>query len=169
MTIVTRGVFFMSMTKMKSLEWAQLPAVTESAAGTYTEEEVLVPASKVESYVMAVWEVDFELPANVDALADSDIMQCVLCKNPQGDMPDFGSTDVIAKVKQVFKITTTGATEYDAIKRIKFARPYYIAKQKLYFGAKTTGSAAAKTYKGRIGYTMKKVSKEDFIDALVEG
>lgn len=154
--------------KKAYLEFLRFPENRESAINTYTEVSVGTPVSRTDKRAMLIHIVEFTRPANLDVAADNDEFGAQITKQSKATLITLNDDDVIVLDKLVLKMLTSGITQYNQNKRIRFDPPILYAKSSIFFGIKSTGQAAVKTSYCRVGYTLETVPSEVFIDALVD-
>lgn len=144
--------------------------VTETGANTFSQVTINTPVGRANQLAMLIHEIVMELdPTNsIDALADNDGINMQVTKDSETNLVGVDSESHIASHDQTFKLVTSGATTFDRRKTKIFNPPLLYAKSKMFFSAVSAGQAAAKTYNVKIGYTIEKVDKTSFIEALVD-
>ena len=144
--------------------------VTMTAANTYTEVILQTPTSKTENMAMLIHTIEFEPARLIDSTPEDQAeMRMQVCKNPQDDSVQISNSDQLANWKTRFHLaavtnwlTSKGANIH------KFSPPILYPKSQIYFGMGTLSFISANLGHVKIGYTLEKVSREDFISALVE-
>ncbi len=144
--------------------------VTQPTMNLYEELQMPTPTSKTENMAMLIHSVEF-IPSTLTAVAPAanDFIYLHLSKASQTTIKTIEDPDTIAayQVITVINATLLAITELGE-KTHKFDPPILYPKSQLYVGLMTNGMAAAKYGDVRVGYTLEKVSREDFISALVE-
>ncbi|MBA7708002.1 hypothetical protein ES703_116889 [subsurface metagenome] len=144
--------------------------VRQSAADAYTEKEVATPASKTETMAMLIHSIELYPEAQIDGEpVQGDHIDVHVSKASKTITGNISDPDILAvyitttHLAAIFHgITHTGAQKY------VFDPPILYPKSSIFIAIDGTGLAATITGHFRIGYTLEKVSREDFIDALVE-
>ncbi len=143
---------------------------SQAVINTYVEVQMATPSSKTENMAMLIHSIEFHPLALVDvAPANLDAVMGQLTKVPKSTIYDINDPDVIAIYKA---ITVLNAVMNDVVEigtqKQTFDPPILYPKASLYVGFNTVGLTTVKKLAVRIGYTLEKVSREDFISALVE-
>ena len=141
-----------------------------TAANTFAQIQIPTPTSKTENMAMLIHQIEFEPSIQVDSVpTDGDSITVHLAKvsksAPSGiHEPDsLAYLHIMTNLAAIFHaLTVTGAPLH------KFDPPILYPHANLYGGVTTVGFTAACAATFRIGYTLEKVSREDFISALVE-
>ena len=144
--------------------------VVQAAINTYAELQVPTPASKTENMAMLIHSIEIHPSRLVDTTpTNGDFMEVHVAKASKAASAFIHDPDILAtyKVETVInagvgEIQETGQQVY------KFNPPILYPKTNLYIAISSVGLAATAGGKVRIGYTLEKVSREDFISALVE-
>ncbi|MBA7551421.1 hypothetical protein ES705_43961 [subsurface metagenome] len=144
--------------------------VTMAIVDTYEEVQIPTPTSKTENLAMLIHSIELEPATYADSTPVSlDTLHLQLTKRSKTepvylDDPDllarFASTTILDTVAN--HILTTGHQKTD------FNPPILCTKTNLYLGLNTNGFTTICIARCRIGYTLEKVSREDYISALVE-
>ena len=146
---------------------------------TYREVPIPCPTSKTEQMAMLIHEVIFrpptletgtgKSPKKTPGIADLESYSAQLMGQSQGGIRNLDHKDMIATL---FRKVSLGAVWHWLHEEMpaywRFDPPILYPRANLYFGVLTSGFAAAANFAIRIGYTLQRVSKEDFIAALVE-
>lgn len=150
------------------IEFLRFPALVMSAANTFTEVSVNTPVSRTENLAMLIRFIEFQQPLNLDVVAELDSISMQVSKNSKSDITTLDDSDLLALMRNVFKLITSGMLEHRAVHRIDFDNPILYAKTSIFFGMLTAGQGGAKTGYCRLGYTLERVPDKIFIDALVD-
>ncbi|MBA7550140.1 hypothetical protein ES705_42646 [subsurface metagenome] len=157
------------MSKGPFMEFLRV-AVTETAANIYTEEQVQTPTSKTENMAMLIHSIEMD-PNRIEAVAPSngDYTQMQVTDRSQTGFKQVSRPGVLASVS----LTTVLNAVYNNLSIIgktsyKFDPPLLYPKAQIYCAINSQGTDLVATGHFRIGYTLEKVSREDFISALVE-
>ncbi|MBA7550727.1 hypothetical protein ES705_43250 [subsurface metagenome] len=145
-------------------------SLAQSAANVFTEREVQTPTSKTETMAMLIHQIELRPARLIDSTPTAeDHIAVQIAKAPQDSTDDIDNPDIIAYYM--------ARTHLDAVfnqmvekgyQEVKFDPPILYPKSTIYAGINTIGFAAPMTLNFRIGYTLEKVSREDFIAALVD-
>jgi len=141
--------------------------VEETGNNTLTEVEVATPASKGELMCMIIHFVDYwiEVPDKVAGTSETFF-----------GIFDESGHDLVLKHKDphclLFRhLYIQGAQpELNDVRecdRVFYDPPLLYARDSIYMAIKGSANTSTKGSQGMIGYTLEKVSREDFIDALV--
>ncbi|MBA7703445.1 hypothetical protein ES703_112231 [subsurface metagenome] len=146
-------------------------AVIMSGVDAYTEVTIPTPTSKTENLAMLIHSIYIAPNRMVDAAAPTtgDTIEVMLANKTGTAMKALSDPDVLA---YFFSVTALAAV-FNAIETMgalmwKFDPPILYPRANLYLGVDSSGFTAAMGAVCRIGYTLEKVSREDFISALVE-
>lgn len=147
----------------------------ETTINTTAEYEIVTPVSKSEAIAMLIHQLRFELapPTLIDTLTVDTHVQLRRRSSTTGalarsDPSVIATYAVFASVNKV-----AGAAEKaiayteEGSKLINYDPPLLIAASRLYLAVKSYVETAVRYGHCQIGYTLEKVSKEDFIAALV--
>ena len=144
--------------------------VLQTAANTYEEVQIPTPTSKTENMAMLIHSIELA-PASIVDPAPTTLDSCHIhvAKRSKTIAGVLDDPDILAYY--------SGLTILDAVfhmvyftgsdKHI-FDPPILYPHANLFAGISTTGFTGVTNAKVRIGYTLEKVSREDFISALVE-
>ncbi|MBA7550220.1 hypothetical protein ES705_42730 [subsurface metagenome] len=144
--------------------------VKMTTINTFTEVAIATPTSKTENMAMLIHSIELQPVIQVDG-EPTELDSVALCvtKTHQTGPVKISDPDCIA----TFIARTKLAAVFNALIHIgsqetKFDPPILYPKSHLYLSIYSTGMALVSTGNFRIGYTLEKVSREDFISALVE-
>jgi len=153
--------------------------VNESAANTFTEEEVSTPNSKSESLAMLIHKIllGSSPPETIDGFAT--IVESQLTQFSEDHMLTPEDPSLLFKTDEWIDAgSVSGAlTDYSYISsethtvlggRIDFDPPILYSKDKMYIGVVGTGNVGAKNATAWVYYTLEKVSREHYIAALIQ-
>lgn len=144
-------------------------SISESAAGTYTEVEITTPCSKTENMAMLISRIVVTNDSNLDTPAQDDQILAHLANSSQSAILPESNSNCVASGYLETGFVTSGT---DRITNLLFERvfnpPILYAKGTIYGAIKAIGQADAHTVSIRIHYTLDKVDKNDFIDALTD-
>ena len=150
-------------------------AIVESAANTYTEEEIQTPASRSESLAMLIWNIESELAAPDVEDGQSNTVSMGLYKSTQVGTPGMGDPDnLFRQANNVQAGVVEGSlSEYfrdkgEVHRFMQYDPPILYPHARIFHGILGSGNAAAKAGDIRVGYTLEKVDAGDFIAALVD-
>ncbi|MBA7551079.1 hypothetical protein ES705_43613 [subsurface metagenome] len=144
--------------------------VLQTVANTYAEIQIPTPTSKTENLAMLIHSIELEPSSWADpAPANLDNLHLQLTKRSKTDEVYLDDPDLLAHVASfvtlnavIHAILLTGHQKTD------FDPPILCTKANLYFGINTVGFTGYHGARCRISYTLEKVSREDYISALVE-
>lgn len=146
-------------------------SVTESAAATYTQDSYDTNLSIHTGLIWMIHWIEMNLsPSSVDDPAQdaSEWIKCQITRESKAAMVYLDNTDLIAiaalvKDRSATIGTAAGPDTYMGSEHvmIKFPIPIPYAAQNIYIAAQST-SAAAVTIRGRVAYTLRKVSDKFF-------
>jgi len=147
----------------------------ETAANTWTCEEIPTPASKTELMAVLIHQIRFwiPMPAARDGLRCEFMAQ--LISRDSNEPLSADDPGYIHGVCTAIECGTAEGTldEYEwtrmqGAETLYFNPPLLYAKDKLYLGVKGTNLLVPYDAVVVIGYTLERVSREEFIAALVE-
>ncbi|MBA7550262.1 hypothetical protein ES705_42772 [subsurface metagenome] len=145
--------------------------VNMSAPNIYTELQMPTPTSKTELMAMLIHSIYIEPNRLVDATTPTtgDTVEIHLAECSKTACRKVYDPDILA---YFFSVTGLNAVwnniEITGALMWKFDPPILYPKANLYLAMSTIGMTAIGGAVTRIGYTLEKVSREDFISALVE-
>lgn len=144
--------------KYRNYEFAESlrDSCTESAANTFTEEELTTPVGRSNNQALAVFGANFQFQS-FDAIADLDALEAQLTKNSKSAIIYCSNTDFILGRSVKFSMTTSGQSNLEMIKFVGLPRPKIYANSKMYLGFKSTGQAAANTCHVEVIYVLRSV------------
>ncbi len=150
--------------------------VTETAANTFTEVEITTPASRTESLAMLIHQVKFatSMPDTEDAQQNT--VETQLTKTTQSAIINIDNDAQIdahtiieaagvvqGSLSEYYRLETQGIGTWR-----HFHPAILYPRAGIFLGVQGTGNANARTGQIQIGYTLERVSKDDFIAALVD-
>ncbi|MBA7546349.1 hypothetical protein ES705_38739 [subsurface metagenome] len=144
--------------------------VKQTVVDTYKEVQIPTPTSKTENMAMLIHEIYLEPNRLVDGTpTDTDTMELHLAGKTKATVTKVSDPDILA---YLFAMTSKGTIwnwlETLGAQMWKFDPPILYPKANLFLAINTGGFTATMSAVCRIGYTLEKVSREDFISALVE-
>jgi len=156
-------------------------ATAESAANTFTEEEIATPVASFAAVVgtrpkgakapkrvaMLIHEVITQMPTR-DVIADGDGAEQHLNLRTQSGIRGPEDSGHIFDRVQDSNLLTSGQSDKEQTQVRKWDPPLLYAKKSIFHGVKSTGQSAAKNYKIAIGYTLVEVEEATFLAALVD-
>lgn len=153
--------------------------VTESAAGTFTQTELDTNLSAERGVMMEIHSLEIESSTNqftllkeVAAGSNEDI-RLQLTRDSKAAIIGLNDADCVALLKK--EVTRSAAIGTDAgplwiydslIWKIDFALPIPYVKPSIFVGIQSS-LASAGTMVGRIGYTLRDIDRETFLELLV--
>lgn len=153
--------------------------VVMSAAGAFTEVELDTNLSAERGVMMEIHSVEVKSVANGFSLlrevAASGVedTQIQITRDSKTAIIELNDADLIALFhKEITRSAAIGTDTgplylYDSlIQRIDFPLPIPYVKPSIFVGVDDTLSSAG-TYSGRIGYTLREIDREDFLELLV--
>jgi len=154
-------------------------SVTQSAAATFTQTELDTNLSAERGVMMEIhsFEVDFgnngfSLLREVAASGIEELL-IQLTRDSKAAIVATNDSDFLAGVKkQITRSAAIGTdagplTVYDSqIYTVNFPLPLPYVKPSIFIGLNSTASSAA-IITGRIGYTLREIEREDFLELLV--
>ena len=143
---------------------------TPGAANGFKNVEIKVPASKTESLAMLIHRIDFYLDPeeDLDAPAHADKLTWQLCSSEQSAIIPINNSAIVDMAQLYDLLVTSGLAALTFPIVHEFNPPILYAKDTLYLGIQTVGQGDADTMGVRVGYTLEKVTKDQFIEALVD-
>ncbi len=139
---------------------------------TVTTEEINTPVSKTQELAMLIHEIN-KICESVELIAlNTAINEFTLnseAHTGEATSPDFNDPDTIYRVDHTAEEgILTSAKHYSGPTSKKGDPPLLYTKGKMYFEGRQRLAGQATQYASiQIGYTLEKVSKEAYIDALV--
>ncbi|MBA7550082.1 hypothetical protein ES705_42588 [subsurface metagenome] len=140
-----------------------------SAANTFTEIVLQTPTSKTENMAMLIHSIEFEPSYQIDLTPAESSVNMQVTRSTQSAIIMLIDPDLIAKTRSRFHLnavanwlTTSGE------RKQTFDPPLLYPRSQIYLGMSTVAFVSVISGACRIGYTLEKVSREDFISALVE-
>lgn len=146
-------------------------SVTESAAATYTEQSLDTQLSIERGMIWLIRAIEWEInPSYIDdpAAGANETLQGQITREPQTEMLHMSDSDCIAHINLIKNRSSAIGTDagpivifdkYPLMQQFPIPLPY--AARTIYIGAKST-AGAAKTVRGRIHYTLRRVSEKFF-------
>lgn len=157
------------MAKGPFMEFLRAIAI-QPAINTYGQTQIPTPTSKTENMAMLIHQIELIPNAVVDAApVTGDTVMLHLTSASKTTIAEPNDPDNLAYFKAVTLLNAVwhGIT-YLGSMMSKFDPPILMPKANLYVGIHSAGMAATHEVTAKIGYTLEKVSREDFISALVE-
>ena len=144
--------------------------VTQTAANAFTQVAIATPTSKTENMAMLIHSIELEPTRHVDSTpTEADRISMTVAKTSQASDLEISDPDCLAMMRINTRLAAIyHDTIYIGRQNHKFDPPILYPKAFLYCSVGATGMASAIIGHFRIGYTLEKVSREDFISALVE-
>lgn len=143
---------------------------TQTAINTYIEEQIPTPTSKTENMAMLIHSVELIPLSLVDTTpTNADSVSVHLARKSSTFTLTLSNPDLIAYFNAVTALNAIfNGVSIRGQQKTTFDPPLLYPKANLYLGMNTVGMATVKYAECKIGYTLEKVSREDFISALVE-
>ena len=147
-------------------------SVVESAAATFTESEFDTQLSVYAGFIwmIAFMEIDGMTASSIDDAAQgaNEELNVQITRESKSALVNYNDSDLIEKVRVETERYATIGTDAGPVVLltqspiiITYPIPLPYAGQSIYIGVQST-AGAAKTVRGRIGYTIKKVSDKFF-------
>lgn len=152
-------------------------SVTESAASTYTETEIDTNLSAERGVMMEIHSIDFDFSLlqlkEVAANGEEGLAMQVI-RETKTDILNVNDADLIGKIeKNLFRAAAIGTDagplwyEDNRPYTIHFPRPIPYVKPSIFIGIKGTTAGSANTGRVRLGFTLRKVSRNEFLELLI--
>lgn len=152
--------------------------VTETAAATFTESEIDTNLSAERGVMMEIHSVELFLEqstllSEVPAAGEEDI-HVQITRETKTAIANFLDADVVARFNR--EVTRSAAIGTDAgplyllsenVVKLDFPMPIPYVKPSIFVGIQGSDAATAQVVSGRIGYTLRDVDREDFLELLV--
>jgi len=144
--------------------------VLQTAINVFTEKEIRCPTSKTENMAMLIHEIEIHPLILIDAApANADIVHGQVTKKSKDAIALLYDPDVLSIFSTYTALNAVfNQLLYRGTMTRKFDPPILYPRASMFLGVHTAGMAATVRIAVRIGYTLEKVSREDFISALVE-
>ena len=151
--------------------------VDESAAATFTQQELDTNLSAERGVLMEIHSIEFEfldsiLMREVAAGASEQII-CQITRESKSANATLNDADVIAKawhqISRSAAIGTDAGPLYftpDSMIKIDFPLPIPYVKPSIFVGIVATIATATRV-RGRIGYTIRDIARDEFLELLV--
>ncbi|MBA7550106.1 hypothetical protein ES705_42612 [subsurface metagenome] len=144
--------------------------VVQDAANVYAEVQIPTPTSKTENMAMLIHTIEMHPSILLDAQpAQGDMMLQHVSRKSKDNIGTISDEDILAYLRAYTTLNAvynglsiTGEQTY------KFDPPILYPRANLYMAMSSIGMGGVASASVRIGYTLEKVSREDFISALVE-
>ncbi|MBA7706001.1 hypothetical protein ES703_114845 [subsurface metagenome] len=141
------------------------------AAGILTEGEIPLPTSANENLAVLIHQIDLMVTIPSDGIENLGALSTVSYIHMAESFPNSAMPGMLIK-REVYMVESGVTGQHFQVNQEHFMKyfdpPVLVAKNKLYVIQKSAG-CADKSVDAVIGYTLEKVSKDDFIDALVGG
>ncbi|MBA7556203.1 hypothetical protein ES705_48902 [subsurface metagenome] len=144
--------------------------VVQTAINTYQEIQMPTPTSKTENMAMLIHSIEL-YPTNILAgsIANGDVLHAHLSKTTKTAPGKVADADILAEYRAYAALAEIfHDTVYMGSQKHTFDPPILYPHANLYAAIQTTGFTSVVSLNVRVGYTLEKVSREDFISALVE-
>lgn len=152
--------------------------VVESAASTFTETEIDTNLSAERGVMMEIHSVEFDLTTlqlfDEVAAGGQENLRVQITRETKSALVSMNDADLIAQVRREIirsaAIGTDAGPLYiltDKVLRIDFPLPIPYVKPSIFVGVQGSDAASAHTVNGRIGYTLRDIEREDFLELLV--
>ena len=152
--------------------------LVESAAATFTQEEIDTNLSAERGVMMEIHSVEFQLKnlVNFDEVAAGGVewVHVQLTRDSKTAVADISDADVIAAERRIVVRSPAIGTDAgplwfvsDEIVRFDFALPIPYVKPSIFFGLQASDATLTHRVHYRIGYTLRDISREEFLELLV--
>ncbi|MBA7550846.1 hypothetical protein ES705_43372 [subsurface metagenome] len=157
------------MAKGPFMEYLRATAI-QASPNAFGETQMPTPTSKTENMAMLIHSIEMMLLRYVDTTpTDTDTVSCHVSSQSQTSIRKIDEPETLASFLAVTHINAVyHDTEKHGQLNLKFDPPILYPKANLYLAISSSGHTTGQYVKCRIGYTLEKVSREDFISALVE-
>ncbi len=144
--------------------------VLQSAVDTFTEKEIRCPTSKTENMAMLIHEIEIHPLMLIDATpTNADVIHGQVTKKSKDALTLLYDPDLLSLFSTYTALNAVfNQLLYRGTMTRKFDPPILYPRASMFLGVHTAGMTATVRIAVRIGYTLEKVSREDFISALVE-
>lgn len=153
-------------------------SVTESAAATFTEKEIDTNLSAERGVLMEIHSIDLIFPniilmATEIAANANEVTQFHISRESKTAFIKFDDADCIASIaRQMGRSAAIGTDAgplyqfFENCVRIDFPMPLPYVKPSIFMGL-LASAASATSVQGRIGYTLRDISRQEFLELLV--
>lgn len=151
--------------------------VSESAASTYTENEIDTNLSAERGVMMEIHsiEFDFTLLQLKEISADGEeSMAMQLVRESKSSIVNVDDPDLLCKHGEyMFRAaaigTDAGPLYYNHVRpvQVNFLKPIPYVKPSIIVGIQGSDASAVNTGRFRIGYTLRKINKTEFLELLI--
>lgn len=153
-------------------------SVTESAAATFTEVELDTNLSAERGILMEIHSIEYYLQSNFGLLREvaagaTEQFECQVTRETKSAILNLNDADLIGKYGlQVTRSAAIGTDAgplwlpYEVVHKDVFELPIPYVKPSIFVGILSSFSSVA-TISGRIGYTLRDISREEFLELLV--
>lgn len=151
--------------------------VTESAASTYTENEIDTNLSAERGVMMEIHSVEFDftlLQLAEIAAAGEESLAMQLVRESKSAIVNVDDPDLLCKRGEyMFRSaaigTDAGPLWYKHVRPIQiiFPKPLPYVKPSIVVGILGSDASAVNTGRFRIGYTLRKINKTEFLELLI--
>ncbi|MBA7553689.1 hypothetical protein ES705_46285 [subsurface metagenome] len=144
--------------------------VTQTAINTFAEVQIPTPTSKTENMAMLIHSIQMQPNNLVDTTPTNlDTVSVQMSKVSKTGVKFIHDPDILAFYQALTNLDTVyNGVTFKGHEIQTFDPPILYPHANLYFGIYTVGLTNVEIGRCRIGYTLEKVSREDFISALVE-
>jgi len=148
--------------------------ITQAVINTYAEVEMKTPSSRTEKMALLIHMIEFH-GDDVEGVppAYASVTGAILDRTSTS-IRSLHAPEVIAAMwrfnsmgRYTLVLTEDWTLEHSPT-ILKFDPPILYAKDSMFLAINSVGNPSVKTMDCRVGYTLEKVSSEDFISALVE-
>ena len=152
-------------------------SLDESAAATFTQLELDTNLSAERGILMEIHSIEFESLDDIlmreVAAGSSEQIICQVTRESKTANATISDADVIAKMwTQISRSSAIGTDagplwlSPNSLQRVDFPLPIPYVKPSIFVGLVAT-TATASRIRGRIGYTLRDIAREEFLELLV--
>jgi len=138
----------------------------QSANDTNTTFMIQTPTSKTEAMAMLIHQIDYQYDDH--SKVDHSQAMVIVDRDVGAIGKWITDQECIDAVRYKQKFTTTGLAYLNVIQKHTFDPPILYSRAAIGMQIRSTTTGAQKWGRVRIGYTLEKVSKMAFIEALTE-
>ena len=153
-------------------------SVTESGAATYTQTEIDTNLSAERGVIMEIHSIELIPSTNAPLLREvgagsTEQWEAQIVRETKTAIVGLNDPDTVGKFgRQVTRSAAIGTDagplylDYDLVESIWFPKPIPYVKPSIFVGLLSSLSSVM-TINGRIGYTLRDISREEFLELLV--
>lgn len=152
--------------------------VVESAAATYTQTELDTNLSAERGVMMEIHSIELYSPDYVNltevSTAASESIAAHIARESKTTATPLDDADIIAffsrgMIRSAAIGTDAGPlwTFIDNVQRVDFPMPIPYVKPSIFVGVMGTDASVTARIRGRIGYTLRDIDREEFLELLI--